>query len=109
MVAFWDHHVTQKTLLGQFFRKLRRFYIGNFKKSYIQESIAKTREGDCNRCGACCELIYRCPFLGRDALNLPYCRIYGELRPANCRNYPFDAIDSEIESCGYKFIKKDVT
>jgi len=95
--------VAKPTLLGQFLRKFRRFYLGNFKPEYIQQAIASERQGDCHRCGLCCELIYKCPFLGRDGQNLPYCRIYGDLRPANCRNYPFDAIDSEIEACGYKF------
>ena len=23
--------------------------------------------------------------------------------PRNCRNYPFDAVDSEIDQCGYTF------
>ena len=95
--------VAERTLLGQFLRKLRRFYLGTFRPEYVQKAIAQTRQGDCHRCGLCCELIYKCPFLGRDNQNLPYCRVYGDLRPANCRNYPFDAIDSEVDTCGYKF------
>ena len=102
---WYDRNVSTKTLLGQFLRKFRRFYLGNFKPEVLQKSIAETRKGDCHRCGLCCELIYKCPFLGRDGQSLPYCRIYGDLRPANCRNYPFDAIDSEIDQCGYKFEK----
>jgi len=49
-------------------------------------------------------LVYKCPFLGRDADQLPYCRVYGDLRPANCRNYPFDRKDAEIDRCGYSFV-----
>ena len=78
-----------------------------FFKEQILKSIEETRSGDCHRCGSCCELIYRCPFLGRDSQKLPYCRIYGDLRPANCHNYPFDVIDSEIEKCGYRFKKAE--
>jgi len=101
--AFYSVRITENSLVGQFLRKARRFWLGTFRKGYITKSIAETRTGDCHRCGACCELIYRCPFLGRDGQNLPYCRIYGDLRPTNCHTYPFDAIDSEIANCGYKF------
>jgi hypothetical protein len=100
---WYARRVTERSLLGQFLRKCRRFVLGTFRPQYIAQAVAETRTGDCHRCGLCCELIYKCPFLGRDGQNLPYCRIYGDLRPANCRNYPFDAIDSEIDSCGFKF------
>ena len=105
--AWYEQNVPRKNLVGQLLRKLRRFYLGTFRKDYVLKSIAETRTGHCNRCGACCELVYKCPWLGRDAYNLPYCRVYGDLRPANCRNYPFDAVDSEVDICGFKFIKKD--
>ncbi len=100
---WYDSRVERRDFMGQVLRKMRRFYLGTFKKDYIQKVIEETRTGDCHRCGACCELVYRCPFLGKDAENLPYCRVYGELRPANCRNYPFDSRDSEIDQCGFKF------
>jgi hypothetical protein len=103
--AWYTRKIVARDLIGQFLRKFRRAYLGTFKKDYIQASIAANRQGDCHRCGACCELIYKCPFLGRDGQNLPYCRIYGDLRPANCKNYPFDAVDSEIDKCGYSFKK----
>jgi hypothetical protein len=103
--AWYTRNVVTRNLLGQFLRKSRRAFLGTFRKDYIQKAIADTRQGECHRCGLCCELIYKCPFLGRDTQNLPYCRIYGDLRPANCKNYPFDSIDSEIDQCGYKFKK----
>jgi hypothetical protein len=95
--------LTGRGKLSQIVRRIRRFYYGVFKKDYIQKNIAENRQGECHRCGACCKLIYQCPFLGEDIDQLPYCRIYGDLRPANCHNYPFDRIDSEIEMCGFKF------
>lgn len=101
--TWYKKSVIHRNLLGQLLRKMRRFYLGVFHPEYIQESIKTTRQGECHRCGLCCELIYKCPFLGRDQENLPYCRIYGDLRPANCKNYPFDVIDSEITNCGYSF------
>jgi hypothetical protein len=103
LVAWYRRHVTRRSLLGQVLRKSRRAYLGTFHAGYIEQSAREARKGECHRCGLCCELIYRCPFLGRDSRNLPYCRIYGDLRPANCRNYPFDAVDSEIDTCGFKF------
>src|ERR1700733_11460442 len=101
--TWYQRKLIQRSFIGQLFRKLRRFYLGTFRPEYIKKSIVETRKGDCHRCGLCCELIYKCPFLGRDNSNLPYCRVYGDLRPANCRNYPFDAKDSEIDTCGYTF------
>jgi hypothetical protein len=101
--TWYQQRLVRRNFFGQFLRKARRSFLATFKPEYIEKAIAETRKGECHRCGACCELIYRCPFLGKDSENLPYCRIYGDLRPANCRNYPFDAKDSEIDQCGYKF------
>lgn len=100
---WYEKRVQKRDLLGGILRKFRRFYLGTFKPEYVSRAIAETREGECHRCGLCCELVYKCPFLGRDNSNLPYCRIYGDLRPANCRNYPFDKTDSEVDQCGFRF------
>jgi hypothetical protein len=92
----------RKTLFSQFLRKVRRMYFNWVYPDYIEESIKNNRQGECNRCGACCELIYKCAFLGKDDDNLAFCRIYGELRPGACRTYPFDIVDHEIaEPCSY--------
>jgi hypothetical protein len=101
--TWYRHWIIQRNWFSQVLRKVRRFYLGTFQPKYIQNSIATTRQGECHRCGLCCELVYRCPFLGKDSENLPYCRVYGDLRPANCKNYPFDVTDSEIQQCGYSF------
>ena len=63
--------------------KLRRFVITNFRR---QETIAALalRRGDCNRCGACCELLFKCPFLKKHADGATTCGIY-ENRPNSCR------------------------
>lgn len=106
ITQWYEKKVVQKNLSGQLLRKVRRFYLGTFHKEQIAKTILEARRGECHRCGLCCELIYRCPYLGRDSQNLPYCRVYGDLRPANCHNYPFDAIDSEIENCSYTFKEK---
>ena len=98
-----DEYLSRQTFVSQALRKLRRTYFSYFHKDYVRSSIAAEREGNCHRCGACCKLIYQCPFLGHDPQNLPFCRIYGELRPGACKTYPFDKVDSEIEQCGFKF------
>lgn len=104
--TWYQTKVVERNLVGQFLRKWRRFFLGTFRKDYVEQVIQETRQGECHRCGLCCELIYKCPFLGRDAQSLPYCRVYGDLRPANCSNYPMDAKDSEIDTCGYTFKPK---
>ena len=99
---FSEEFMKRDTLFSQFLRKSRRTYLSYFHPSYVKQAVA-AREGECHRCGACCKLLYDCPFLGHDSQNLPYCRIYGDLRPYACKNYPFDRVDSEIEQCGFKF------
>lgn len=106
--APWFFGLSEKTLMlntwwAKVLRKVRRSYISTFHAEYVRQSIEATREGDCTRCGACCKLVYRCPFLGEDSTNQPFCRIYGELRPASCKTFPFDRIDSEVEECGFVF------
>ncbi len=100
---FSPEYLSQKTLLVQILRKFRRMLFSVFHREYIAQSIAMNRQGECHRCGMCCKLINKCPFLGTDSQNLPFCRVYGELRPAACNNYPFDRVDSEIKQCGFKF------
>ena len=66
--------------------------------------LLERRKGDCNRCGACCKILFRCPFLATDAEGQYTCRIY-EKRFAQCRLYPLHAGDLlELEGqCSYTF------
>lgn len=65
--------------------------------------IAKTREGQCHQCGACCQLMVRCPFLRYDPrTSKARCRIY-VLRPPACRKYPRVAEEQVCLPCGYRF------
>ncbi|HET6863520.1 MAG TPA: hypothetical protein VFH91_10745, partial [Pyrinomonadaceae bacterium] len=45
--------------------KIRRFVNTNFRKQEVIASLA-LRRGECNRCGACCELVFKCPFLKKN-------------------------------------------
>lgn len=88
--------------------KLRRFVRTNFKKDETVAGLA-LRRGDCNRCGACCELVFKCPFLKKLSDGSTLCGIY-ENRPNSCRLFPTEARDlKEVRgTCSYYFIEKPV-
>ena len=87
----------------QFKGKTRRFVQASLLRQDPEPLLAK-RRGECNRCGACCKILFRCPFLGTDAEGQYTCRIY-EKRFAQCRLYPLHAADlRELEGqCSYSF------
>ncbi|MFC2149382.1 hypothetical protein ACFLQ8_01650 [Candidatus Auribacterota bacterium] len=67
--------------------------------------ICEDREGDCHRCGACCALPNKCPFLKfEDEQNQKnsVCTVY-HIRPLNCRKYPRVKRDLITDPCGYNF------
>ena len=82
--------------------KLRRFYKSHFKKQEIERKI-NLRSGECDKCGRCCKILFRCPFLVELGESTS-CRIY-EWRFSQCRLYPIEPIDvTEIAGeCTYKF------
>ncbi len=88
--------------------KVRRFIRANF---YTKENPAllARREGECTRCGACCKILFKCPFLLEDTIKetgqVQYgCAIYGKY-PNQCQLYPLVPKDLEEieETCGYTF------
>ena len=83
--------------------KTRRFVQSTLLRQDPEPLLAR-RRGECNRCGACCKILFRCPFLGTDADGQYTCRIY-EKRFAQCRLYPLHAGDlCELEGqCTYTF------
>ena len=88
--------------------KLRRFVSANFRKQEVIESLA-LRRGDCNRCGACCEILFKCPFLKKHRDGTSTCGIY-EDRPNQCRLFPITRRDLEEVrgTCSFYFIEKPV-
>lgn len=88
--------------------KLRRFVSANFRKQEVIESLA-LRRGDCNRCGACCEILFKCPFLKKHVDGTSTCGIY-EDRPNQCRLFPITQRDlQEVRgTCSFYFIEKPV-
>ncbi|MBI3620935.1 MAG: hypothetical protein HY208_01925 [Nitrospirae bacterium] len=71
--------------------------------AYIQDQ-QQLREGECVRCGRCCRLVFRCPFLGGTEEN-PTCLIYERGRPFQCAAFPIDPRDlADVDfQCGYHF------
>jgi hypothetical protein len=88
--------------------KLRRFVRIRFKKEEVVEALA-LRRGDCNRCGACCEILFKCPFLKKHDDGTTTCGIY-EDRPSQCRLFPIDQRDlAEVRgTCSFYFIEKPI-
>jgi hypothetical protein len=83
--------------------KVRRFIQASVLKEDTEALLAR-RKGDRNRCGACCKILFQCPFLGTDAEGQYTCRIYDK-RFAQCRLFPLRAQDlRELgEECSYTF------
>lgn len=83
--------------------KVRRFVQANLLKEDTDALLGK-RRGECNRCGACCKILFQCPFLATDTEGQYTCRIY-DRRFAQCRLFPLHAADLvELgEQCSYSF------
>ncbi|HLM58082.1 MAG TPA: YkgJ family cysteine cluster protein [Pyrinomonadaceae bacterium] len=88
--------------------KLRRFVRIRFRNEEVVEALAQ-RRGDCNRCGACCEILFKCPFLKKHEDGTTTCGIY-EDRPRQCRLFPIDRRDlAEVRgTCSFYFIERPV-
>jgi hypothetical protein len=88
--------------------KLRRFVSANFRKEDVIASLS-LRRGECNRCGACCEILFKCPFLKKHGDGTTTCGIY-EDRPNQCRLFPIEKRDLEEVrgTCSFYFIEKPV-
>ena len=82
--------------------KTRRFVQSTLLRQETEPLLAK-RQGECNRCGACCKILFHCPFLGTDPEGQYICRIY-EKRFAQCRLFPLHAKDLlEVPECSFTF------
>jgi hypothetical protein len=88
--------------------KLRRFVSANFRKQEVIDALA-LRRGDCNRCGACCEILFKCPFLRKHGDGTSTCGIY-EDRPNQCRLFPIERrdLDEVRGQCSFYFIEKPI-
>jgi Fe-S-cluster containining protein len=80
--------------------KLRRMALGAVLSEQMIGFIHETgRTGECDRCGECCKILFRCPFYD-DAKG---CTVYDH-RPPSCRLYPIIPADlKEVSRCSYSF------
>ena len=63
----------------------------------------KSRFGQCRRCGACCNFMYKCVFLNYDDEGNGVCRI-NKIKPYTCSKYPLNWEEHHTkEVCGFKF------
>jgi len=52
------------------------------------------QQGECNRCGACCQIQFQCSFMVQDDPTTTHCRIYmTEHAPKACLMFPIDPLD----------------
>jgi hypothetical protein len=89
--------------LAQAAGKIRRFYKSTFRYRQAEQGLA-LRRGECNRCGRCCKILFRCPFLREE--NGEYsCRIYGRHFTA-CKLFPLEQADlAELDGeCTFTFV-----
>ncbi len=90
--------------------KFRRFVLANIQTEKADELLS-LRQGECTRCGACCKIMFRCPFLiehaGAPQGEIYSCGIYGQ-HFNQCRIFPLAPQDLEEieEPCGYTFIEQ---
>jgi len=66
--------------------------------------IDKRRKGNCNQCGECCRLPFKCSFLKTDDTGKSVCAAY-KFRPLNCRKFPRTELQiKQVKTfCGYSF------
>ncbi|MDD4871374.1 MAG: hypothetical protein PHR77_12515 [Kiritimatiellae bacterium] len=84
----------------------RRLFLSIFLPGHVQKSLSK-RRGKCLRCGACCQLVWKCRYF-RHENGIPSCALYNRYRPPNCRHFPInkpDIADRDLVSphtrCGF--------
>jgi len=70
------------------------------------ERTLAMRRGDCNRCGACCQFLYRCPYLREDSDGYK-CGVY-LTRSEQCATFPhnkksLDLLAKMGAECSYVF------
>ena len=79
---------TLRRISGHAVGKARRFLFLRFRKAYVERQVG-LRQGDCDQCGNCCEILFRCPFLVKVEGGKSWCAIY-QNRPNQCAVFPLD-------------------
>ena len=90
----------------------RRLFLHVFRSGYVRARLS-ARRGECQRCGACCQMAWRCSFFHQPD-GKPACKFYSRYRYPNCVNFPIDARDiadrdlvSPDKPCGYHWEREE--
>jgi Fe-S-cluster containining protein len=73
-------------MLIQLRGKVRRAVVGTMLSEEDRAGIAGARHGECNRCGARCKILFKCPFLV-EVKGMFTCSVYDH-RPPSFRLFP---------------------
>ena len=78
--------------------KVRRFFMIRFMPTRVSRQMSR-RRGQCVRCGACCKLLFKCPFLKGN-----HCIKYAK-RAKQCALFPMSPKDLKFleHTCGFYF------
>ncbi len=97
--------IIHQAILG--WGKLRRIYLIHLRRTYVQKQLRK-RQGECQRCGACCKLMFPCWALTHNNGSV-HCDRY-HARSSVCRIFPIDDKDLKDRDlvhpqvkCGFHF------
>lgn len=92
--------------------KIRRFLLTLFPPAAERLRAAYGISGECHNCGACCQLLLRCPHWNAEALR---CAAYAQ-RPNICRLFPITPKDLKdatyvpgAPECGFRFTRQPIT
>jgi Fe-S-cluster containining protein len=90
--------------------KLRRMFLVYIRPAKVNTYLTK-RNGECARCGSCCELMFHCPALTKKD-GLASCKIHDK-RSRVCSTYPLNERDlkdrdlvNKTRKCGFSFNKR---
>lgn len=106
LMYIWDvKHLEKRT--RHYRLKLRNTFMSYFRPDTVS-SWEVWRRSECAHCGACCEILWRCPFLKENDEGVSSCSVHDK-RPITCRTFPVDPwsvdmISEETRPCSYEFI-----
>jgi hypothetical protein len=76
---------------------LRRTLLSNFLPDNILYRYKAYQRGECNRCGLCCKIQFKCPFFVDEGPNNTRCAIYTTpYAPQACLKFPLDPMDLRL-------------
>ncbi len=104
----WDFKNYEKRT-SHYKLKLHNTWMTYFRPTSVAQ-WADWRQKECDHCGACCEILWRCPFLSTDQDGTSHCTVHAK-RPLPCRTFPIDPESVELiskkrtleRSCSYRF------